>query len=117
MRRVHVTITIDDDITTEEFGAALSLTMNALATSPRNVSAQWGFENEEEQMVGRLLPDEKTKSLPVRVGSLLGELGETIEQSDQPRDMALIALTFVLGMAVRAGWTREELMRQPVWPR
>lgn len=59
------------------------------------------------------VPDTREQRTAIDV---LNELGELVEASDTPRDVAILALGCVLGIALRAGWSIQEIIALRAWP-
>lgn len=48
---------------------------------------------------------------------ILNELGDYIDDSDTPRETALLLLGFSIGVAVRVGWAFDKLVALNLWPK
>jgi hypothetical protein len=48
---------------------------------------------------------------------ILNELTDYIEQSETPRETALLAFGFCVGVMLRTGWTFAELVGLNLWPK
>jgi hypothetical protein len=46
----------------------------------------------------------------------LEELAKEIERSESPKESALWALGYMLGVALRVGWKLEALQKLSLWP-
>jgi hypothetical protein len=53
---------------------------------------------------------------PRTLVEVLCELSDTVDASETPRETALLAIGYVLGVALRAGWTLGELVDLRAWP-